>query len=129
VKYLEPEDILVIHARIIDATGGSHGVRDVNMIGSIAARPMMQFGGKELHSTVFEKAAVYFESTALFHPFIDGNKRTAVALAARFLYLNGYSMTATNPVLEKFALDAVVKKYELKQIAGWFKKHSKKLKK
>ncbi|TSC79267.1 MAG: death on curing protein [Parcubacteria group bacterium Gr01-1014_29] len=129
MKYLEAEDILVIHARIIDATGGSHGVRDINGVKSIAERPRMKFGGKDLYPTIFHKAAAYFESTAFFHLFIDGNKRTAITLAARFLYLNGYVLDVPNSAMEKFVLDAVVEKYELKKVADWFKKNSKKSKK
>lgn len=125
MKYFEPEDILVIHARIIDATGGSHGVRDVGIIASAADRPKAGFGGKDLYPTVFDKAAAYFESIAFFHPFIDGNKRTAIATAARFLFLNGHILGASNTALEKFVLDAVTKKYKIKVIASWLKKHSK----
>ena len=129
MKYFDAEDILVIHARIIDATGGSHGVRDVNGIKSIAERPRMGFGGKDLYPTVFHKASAYFTSTAFFHVFIDGNKRTAIALAVRFLHLNGYAFEVSNTEMEAFVLDAVVKKYEIEVIANWLKKHSKKKRK
>lgn len=129
MNYFEAEDILVIHARVIDKTGGSHGVRDVGIVSSAANRPRTSFGGKEFYGTVFEKAAAYFESIAFFHPFVDGNKRTAITTAARFLFLNGYSLEVSNVVLEKFVLDAVTKKYELAVIADWLEKHSKKIKK
>ena len=129
MKYISSEDILVIHARIIDAIGGSHGVRDIGSVASVSERPKMKFGGKELYPTVFGKAAAYFESTAFFHPFIDGNKRTAIALAARFLSLNGYLLDVSNTAMEKFVLEAVVHKYDISKISDWFKKNSKKLKK
>lgn len=125
--YLNPEEILVIHARIIDATGGSHGVRDVLRIASMTERLKMRFGGKDLYSTIFTKVAALFHSCAMDHSFVDGNKRTAIAIAARFLFLNGYELSATNSILEKFVLKAVIKKFDIKSIAAWFKKHSKKL--
>ncbi|MBI3627649.1 MAG: type II toxin-antitoxin system death-on-curing family toxin [Candidatus Sungbacteria bacterium] len=128
-RYLDPEEMLVIHAKIIDETGGLHGVRDMNLFASIAGRPKMQFGGKELYPSVFEKAAAYFESTAFHHVFVDGNKRTAIAIAARFLFLNGYDLTTSNKVLERFVLGTVTKKSNLKIIALWFQKHSKKIRK
>lgn len=128
MHYLSGEEVLIIHARIIDETGGAHGVRDNHLLGSIVGRPKMQFGGNDLYPTVFDKAAVYFESCARHHVFIDGNKRTAIALAARFLYINGYELKIANPLLEKFVLGAVVKKYDLSIIASWLKKHSKKKK-
>lgn len=126
IRYLSGKEVLVIHARIIDETGGSHGVRDTRLLASLLQRPRMQFGGKDLYPTIFDKAAVYFESCALHHAFVDGNKRTAVALSARFLFLNGYELIVTNAALEKFILAAVRKKYGPAQITTWFKKHSRK---
>ena len=126
VQYLSHEEMLIIHARIIDATGGSHGVGDIHLLGLLAERPKMQFGGKELYPTIFDKAAAYFESCAWHHPFVDGNKRTAIALAARFLSLNGYSLKTTNRALEIFVFNAVIKKYDLATLAAWLRKHSKK---
>ncbi len=114
----------MIHARIIDAIAGAHGVRDVHLLASIAERPKMQFGGKDLYPGIFDKAAAYFESTARHHVFIDGNKRTAITLAARFLFLNGYDLQTTDSLLEKFVLIAVAKKYSVKKIAVWFREHS-----
>lgn len=125
MRHLSCEEVLVIHAKILDESGGLHGVRDINLLGSIIERPKMQFGGRDFYAAVFDKAAVYFESCARHHAFIDGNKRTAVALAARFLYHNGYVLKTTNKVLEGFVLNAVVKKYDISRIAVWFKKHSK----
>ena len=126
MKYLKGEDILIIHARIIDATGGLHGVRDVNLLASLVERPKSEFGGKEQFRGVFQKAAVYLESITQYHTFVDGNKRTAVASAARFLGLNGYELTATNKEVEKFVLRVVTDKLDIKTIASWFKKHSRK---
>lgn len=126
MKYISCEEVLVIHARIIDKIGGMHGVRDMNLLASIVERPKMQFGGEDLYPTVFDKAAVYFESCARHHAFVDGNKRTAASIVVRFLHLNDYKFTATNKAMEKFVLDAVVEKFSLESIAAWFKKHSKK---
>ena len=126
MRYLSKEEILVIHSRIIEETGGAHGVHDIGSVASLIERPKMQFGGKELYATIFAKAAAYFESCAMHHPFIDGNKRTAIAIAARFLYCNGYTLETSNKILEEFVLKCVVEKRTIQDIAAWFKKHSKK---
>lgn len=126
IRYLSGEEALVIHARLIDATGGSHGVRNTHLLASMLERPKMQFGGKDLYPTLFDKAAAYFESCAMHHAFVDGNKRTAIALAARFLFLNGYDLSARNKTLEAFVLRAVTKRLPLPVIALWLKQHSKK---
>lgn len=117
----------MIHARILDATGGLHVVRDINLIASIIEKPKSIFGGKEFYPSLFEKAAVYFDSCARYQAFFDGNKRTALAIAARFLYLNGYELLVSNSEFEKFVITAVIKKYDIQRIAVWLKKHSKKI--
>lgn len=125
MNYLSGEEILVIHSEIIDQTGGLHGVRDIRLLQSITEKPKMQFGGKELYEGVFQKAAVYLESIAKYHAFVDGNKRTAIASAARFLFLNGYELRTTNKSLEKFVLRVATKKVDLETIASWLKRHVK----
>lgn len=126
MKYLGAQDILVIHAFVIDGTGGAHGVRDVGLLQSAAERPKMRFGGKELYKGVFAKAAACFESLAKHHVFVDGNKRTAVTSAARFLAINGIELIASNGELEIFTLRVVEEKLEIEAIAAWLKSHSKK---
>ena len=127
MRYLAPEEILVVHARIVDATGCVHGARDIGRILSASERPKLRFDGNDLYSTVFDKAAAYFESVAFDHPFVDGNKRTALAVAARFLHLNGYELTATNQALERFAITAVRNKYAKDTVSSWFRKHARKM--
>lgn len=127
VKYLTGEDILVIHARIIDRTGGGHGVCDVGLLASLAERPKSAFGGMEFHAGIFTKAAVYLESIACYHVFVDGNKRTAIAAVARFLFVNGYEFIAAGEMAEAFVLQVATRKVEPTDIAVWLKKNSRKI--
>ena len=127
MKYLTPQDILIIHAKIIDETGGLHGVKDVGLLISLTERPKAKFNGKELYRGVFKKAAVYLESLTHYHVFVDGNKRTGIVSTARFLFLNGFKLTASNSLLEKFVLKVVAKKVDLETIADWLKAHSKRI--
>ncbi len=129
MKYLRGEEVLVIHSEIIEKTGGLHGLRDTGLFLSILEKSRMTFDGKELYKGVFEKAAAYFESFAKYHVFVDGNKRTAVAVSARFLFLNSLELTATNKEVEKFTLKIVTKKLDVKAITGWLEKHSQEIKK
>ena len=126
MKYLTAEEVLVIHSELIDQTGGLHGVRDVGLLISAAQRPKTGFSGRELYKGVFEKAAAYFESFAKYHVFLDGNKRTALAASARFLFLNGYELTASNVAVEKFTLRVVVRRLNIKIIAAWLTRHARK---
>ncbi|MEK7132423.1 MAG: type II toxin-antitoxin system death-on-curing family toxin [Patescibacteria group bacterium] len=128
MQYLTAEEILILHARVIDETGGSHGVRDLGLLQSIAERPKTAFGGKEMYRGIFTKAAIYLESIVRYHVFIDGNKRTALISTARFLHVNQYELTATNEAVEKYVLKVAVEKPALKEIAVWFKTHSRRRK-
>ena len=124
MRYLSGEEVLYLHSEIIDETGGMHGVRDAGLFASIIEKPKMKFGGKDLHHGVFGKAAAYFHGFSMYHVFVDGNKRTAVAASARFLARNGYELTATNQGVEAFALHVVSNKLDLPAIAAWIKAHS-----
>lgn len=124
MRYLSGEDILVLHARIIDATGGAHGVRDAHLLASLLEKPRMKFGGKELYRGIFHKAATYLEALVTYHVFIDGNKRTALAVAARFLFINGYAITAKNDQVERFILGVAIKKHDVATITRWLEQHS-----
>jgi death-on-curing protein len=128
VRYLKPQEILVIHAKLIDEIAGSHGVRDIGLLLSLVERPRARFNRKELYRGAFKKAAVYLESLANYHVFIDGNKRTAITVAARFLFLNGYELQVSNKQLERFILKVATKKPDLEVIAEWLRSNSRKIK-
>lgn len=126
MRYLSKEDILVIHAHVLEASGGSEGVRDAHLLASLIERPKVSLLGAESFPTLFEKAAVYLESLARYHVFVDGNKRTAMVSAARFLALNDYDLHVTRRQFVTCAIDAAVGSMSLQQIAQWLKKHAKK---
>lgn len=126
--YLDGEELLRLHKIVVDYAGGSHGVRDAHLLGSILVKPQMEFGGEELYPSIWEKAACYMESLAKYHIFVDGNKRTAVAATTRFLRLNGYQLAATNKGVEQFVIGIIVKRRSLPAIAVWLEKHSRKVK-
>ena len=124
MKYLSPEQVLFIHARVIDETGGMHGVRDVGLLMSAVARPRATFGGHDLYSDVYQKNVALMESLISNHPFLDGNKRTAIASAGLFLRLNNLRLEASQKQIEKFTMEMALKKISFEQAATWFKAHS-----
>ncbi len=124
MKYLTAEQVLFIHARLIDETGGSHGVRDLGLLESAVARPQATFDGKELLRDLFLKAAALMQALIQNHPFVDGNKRTGIVAAGLFLQLNGYILQAENRELELFTLKAATSKTSLAEIADWLRKKS-----
>lgn len=128
MHYLTAEDILVLHALVIEEFGGSHGVRDVGLLKSIVEKPRARFGGADLYTTLWTKAAAFCDALVNFHIFVDGNKRAALICTARFLSLNGYELTATNKAAEKMIIDVATKKMTADDVATWLKKHSRKSK-
>ncbi|HXF69069.1 MAG TPA: type II toxin-antitoxin system death-on-curing family toxin [Thermoflexus sp.] len=124
MRFLTVEQVLFLHARLIEETGGAHGVRDLSLLESAVVRPQATFGGKDLYPDLFSKAAALMDSLIRNHPFVDGNKRTGIAAAALFLLQNGYRLTATNEELEAFTLYVAESKPEISEIAAWLKAHS-----
>ncbi len=119
---------MVLHSIVVDETSGSHGVRDLELLKSIVHKPQSRFGGKDLYDGIFKKAAVILESIANYHVFVDGNKRTSFACAARFLYINGYEIIATNKDVEDTVVKVATKEIDIDMLEKWLKKNSCKLK-
>jgi death-on-curing protein len=119
-------DVLEIHSLVINETGGSHGVRDRGVLLSLEDAPRQSVFGEELYPTLFLKAALYARNIIRHHPFIDGNKRTGIAVAAEFLEDNGYIFYAERGEIEYFALAIFEKRLELDAIGTWLKSHARK---
>lgn len=124
MRYLTVEQVLFLHARLIEETGGSHGIRDIGLLESAVARPQATFGGEELYPDVFSKAAALMHSFISNHPFIDGNKRTGIAGAVLFLRANGFVLEASNPELETFALRVARRDLDVPGAARWLREHT-----
>jgi death-on-curing protein len=86
-RYLSVEDILRIHDELLSRFGGIRGIRDANGLDSAVHPPRSGY-----YADAIEEAAALFEGLSQNHPFIDGNKRTAITAAAVFLRLNGYKL-------------------------------------
>jgi death-on-curing protein len=123
-SYLTAQQVLFVHARLIATTGGEHGVRDIGLLESAVARPQATFAGADLYPDLFHKAAALMESLARNHPFVDGNKRTAITAAAIFWQRNGRHLETTNAELERFTLWVVEARPLLNEVARWFHIHT-----
>ena len=124
MRYVTVKEILYFHFKIIEDYGGSHGVRDEGRLASVVATPNQEVFAEELYKTVYEKAAVYVRGVIADHPFVDGNKRTAITIAGIFLNRNGQALTATPKDLEDFAVRVAVEKLDVPTIAQWLEEHS-----
>ncbi|MCP4251280.1 MAG: type II toxin-antitoxin system death-on-curing family toxin [bacterium] len=89
VKYLSLDEVLRLHKRAVDWFGGPDHARDLGQLMSCLEMPATEVFGVERYPTLPEKAAAYCFYICKNHPFIDGNKRTALAAAIHFLIKNG----------------------------------------
>ena len=98
--YLTVEMVREIHDRAIQSFGGSDGVRDLALLESAVAAPQATFAGRSVFKDTTEVAASYLFYLCRNHPFIDGNKRTALGACIVFLRLNGVEPTRDGPKWE-----------------------------
>ena len=124
VEYPTIGEVLLIHQRVIEETGGSQGVRSMDLLDSAVNRPRAGFGDEEFYPDLFSKVAALFESIILNHPFVDGNKRTAAVAAEFFLEINGYTINAPDKAFEDFAVHIAESKPELEEIEEWLRQNS-----
>ena len=103
-KFLSVDELLAIHQRGIAEHGGSPELHDRGLLESAAAMPFAQFGGQYLHHGLPAMAAAYLFHLCKNHPFVDGNKRVAVAAAEVFVLLNDHELQATDSQLEELTL-------------------------
>lgn len=125
--HLSVEQVLFIHARLIDETGGEHGIRDLGMVKAAVDRPKTTFDGQELYPDIYVKAAALMESLVNNHAFLDGNKRTGITVVALFLLRNDLKISATNTQMVEFTVQVAQSQLDLGAIENWLRAHSKPL--
>ena len=124
-RYLTMEEVLDLHALVLQQSGGMPGVRDLNGLDSAVAQPAMAFGGQDLYSSMAEKAAALAFSLVMNHPFFDGNKRIGHAAMETFLVLNGHELIAPTDEQEKVILDLAAGLTKRPDFTDWVRNHVK----
>lgn len=121
---LTPQQLLFIHYRLIETTGGSHGVRDLGALQAAASRPLATFGGEDLYPDPFAKAAALMESLIRNHPFVDGNKRTAITAAGILLRRSGHLLETSQTELFRFTMAMATGRATFEDALPWLRLHS-----
>lgn len=125
IIYLSQEEIINIHDEIIRATGGLAGINKPIQLAYLESAPALSYSGQELYPGIFKKSALYLRNINLDHLFNDGNKRTGIAAAARFLIQNGFILSPPEGEIEIFNIRVADEKLGLEVIADWLKTYSK----
>lgn len=114
--------ILAMHAEQLRLHSGAAGVRDEGMLDSALNRPLQKqaYGEPDL----CELAAAYLFGIAKNHPFVDGNKRTALAAADLFLYFNGFELEADEDDLIQLVLKVAAGEIDEDGAAAFFRDYT-----
>jgi death-on-curing protein len=118
-RFLSVDEVLRVHQRTIELHGGSSELRDRGLLESAVAMPAAQFGGSFLHEGLSRMAAAYLFHLCKNHPFVDGNKRVALAAAELFLSLNGHSIDANNDEVVDLTLNVADGSLSKEALTAW----------
>lgn len=124
-EWLELDIVLDFHAEQLALFGGADGVRDLGLLESALARPVNKFAYGERDVAVL--AAAYGFGIARNHPFVDGNKRTALASVIVFLGLNGIDLDAPQEAATAIMLGFAAGEITEGGLARWVADHSRPL--
>ena len=121
--YLTREEILRFHERLIEQYGGSHGIRDENLLDSALSVPFQSFGDFEFYPTVLEKAVRLCFGLVENHPFIDGNKRVGAMALLTTLNINNISLRTDSDELSEVTLSLSSGKIDYEDLLRWVREH------
>ena len=120
---LTVEELIELHDRLIERTGGSYGLRDKSLLESAVYSAMTSFADSEAYPSVEEKAARLMFSVTNNHAFIDGNKRIGVFTMLMTLQLNNIKINYTQSELISLGLSVAAGTTDYNQILDWIIKH------
>jgi death-on-curing protein len=119
--WLDISIVLDFHAEQLALFGGADGVRDVGLLESALARPINKLAYGESDLAVL--AAAYGFGIARNHPFVDGNKRTALASMIVFLGLNRIDVDAPPEEATAIILGLAAGEIGEEALAHWIGDH------
>ena len=123
MRYLGLSEVVELHRRLLEQTGGAGGIRDLGALESALAQPKMTLAGSDLYPTLVEKATALCFSLVGNQPFVDGNKRVGHAAMETFLVLNGAEIDAGLDEQERLMLDLAAGRIDRGQLADWLRHH------
>jgi death-on-curing protein len=124
-EWLDLDIVIDFHAEQLALFGGAEGIRDLGLLESALARPVNKFAYGE--RGIAALAAAYGFGIARNHPFVDGNKRTALAAMIVFLGLNGVDLAASQEEVTAVILSLAAGEITEQLLARWIADHMKPL--
>ena len=124
MRFLSLGEVLALHHRILAASGGKPGIRDLGAIASAVSQPKVSAGGKDAYPTLLDKAAALGYSLIRNHGFLDGNKRVAHAAMEVFLVLNGLEIFASVDEQERFMVSLAAGEVARTELGKWLRSNT-----
>lgn len=123
--WIDVEDIILIHSKIIQKSGGIDGQRDRSCLESAVAAPMQSFGGQDLFPSDVEKIARLGYGLATNHAFLDGNKWIGAMMVQLLLKWNGYYLELVSGELADMFIAVADDRATEKELLNWIRTHLK----
>ena len=120
---LSKEQIISLHAQLIEETGGDGGLRDEGLLDSALNAPFQSFGSVEPFPSIQQKAARLGYGLIMNHPFVDGNKRIGAHVMLVFLALNGIELEYTQDELASEILSVASGDSGFEHLLKWIIEH------
>ncbi len=123
MKVLTKRQVILLHRQLIEAFGGTDGLREEDLLDSALQAPLQTFGGQDLYPSVQAKAAQLGFGLVRNHPFVDGNKRIGAHAMLVFLSLNGVELAYTQQELIDMILAVASGKAAARELLQWILTH------
>ncbi len=124
MNILSLEQLFELHSLVVEATGGSIGLRDLGRLEAAIAAQTQNVFDEELYPGLIDKAAAMIRGIIADHPYVDGNKRTAMLAGLTLLEINGVLFKAKLGELEDFAVKIATDKLDIPAIVQWLHVHT-----
>jgi len=122
--WIQQRVVINAHEESLAEHGGPSGIRDLGMLESALARAKNLFAYSELEPSLTRLAAAYAFGITANHPFVDGNKRTALITSVTFLRLNGLRLTADRADIYRMFYGLAAGSVGEDEMAAWFEKNT-----
>lgn len=121
--WITADDVIQIHSRVIQRSGGMDGLRDRASLEAAVSAPMQSFGGQDLYPTIVEKIARLGYGLASNHAFVDGNKRIGAMMTQLLLKWNGFQMSLRSGELADMFIAIADGSAKESDLLAWIQEH------
>ena len=118
------QNIYELHIQLEETFILSSGIRDEKLLASAVNTPFQTFMGNDLYPSLYDKAAQLCYGIANNHPFIDGNKRTALHSMYVYLIINGFDIAASQQQVENLIINVAAGNMTNTELAEWLRENT-----